>query len=166
MGGDIAVKTIILTFILLLLPFQLVWPDEDTTRVWCGYCYSKNSPDFLLSYCDSTVPRKLPINCYYKCIDGELYQICVTEDKREIAPIDSMTIYEAIRDKIFGAIVEDVWRNTQYDTIQVCDTSWLPDHFRKTEVEDSTWNHIRFDWVQIYKREINCRDTIVVKGQR
>lgn len=83
--------------ILLLLPIG-VQPAEDTTRVWCsgeGCRFFESPNDYWFGGCDSTVPRILPINCRFECIDDVIYRICEEPDIKLIF-IDSLNGYDTI----------------------------------------------------------------------
>ena len=72
----------------------------DTTKAECGKCFSPSevfseplSDIFYIDNCE-----KLPINCRWECIDGELYRICRRDEAHKLT------------------------NNNYPDTIRVCDT--------------------------------------------
>ena len=142
-------KTIYL-LILLLIPFQ-IQAGEDTTRAYCGKCvqlsgkYGGYNPanyermewqgDVYWGY-DVEKCGFLEKGCDLKCINGDLYRICKTDN----GWIDSMLLGVSIP-------------KPTYDTITVCDTTW--------RLTNSKWFPSSDKKIAYYEVREHCRDTVV-----
>lgn len=153
-------KTILL-LILLMIPISLVW-SADTTRIYCGDCGWDIAPypENWVRHCDSTVPQKLPINCHYKCIDGDLYRICEDEEP------------EQLRTLIASRVADTTGIITYRDsTVRVCDTIPLLPIWLKNNMIPMQDGQLELDsdgkWTgrikPIPRDSINCYDTVVVR---